>query len=101
MKYELKLIDDTIGKAKLLSVYRKSLTTVSKIKTKNLRVGLSVDMRNGAETVRFTIFEEKGNNRTFSVYDWQKADVVESIVYKAINLIKADDFERVVEASGY
>jgi hypothetical protein len=84
----------------LLSLYRKTLTTISKIKITTLQVDVSATFRQGEFRFHITIFDRIGNNKSLDVYDFSDINRAKIAVRRVISVIKTDSFAN-VEAENF
>jgi hypothetical protein len=83
----------------LISLFRKALTSITKINLKNIEVML--DYKTGVihsqAMFNITVFDTNGSNYSFSFYKFSSLEQNQENLGKAINAIKADSFDKVKE----
>jgi hypothetical protein len=79
----------------LLSLHRKSLTSLSKMKLVNLKVRSSTLFTSNDNDLEITVFRVDNHNKSFNFYSFTDAKQTEENLECVINTIKLDDFEEI------
>lgn len=99
----LSAIDQAIlKKAKhkeMLSLYRKALTSVSKIKCINVRINIEARFCPDELHFNITVYTKDIDNVGFDFYDFHSIEETTTNLNRAINVIKTDDFLKIKAAA--
>lgn len=82
----------------MLDLYRKTLTTISKLKLKNISVDMSASFNLDGFRFHIIVFCKYSDNRSFDFYDFYEIDRQEKAMTEVIKIIKTDDFDKIKAA---
>ena len=81
----------------LMSIFRSTLTTLSKIKPTNIDVNATIAITRD-NSIRITTFDKNGDNCTLCLYDFHETERSQKNLDRLIAAIKTDDFTQVQAA---
>ena len=86
-----------IEAAKLLAIYKATVTKISKLRLRNIDVNITFAFSSDVsdDDFRITVFDKGGDNGTFYFYGWKTEDKMKCLVDGAMATIKQDDFSKV------
>ena len=81
----------------LISLHKKAATRLSKLKLKNISVDSRILFSPFEYKVKldFTVFDKDHDNASFSLYDFDRIERIETGLDKFIDLIKCDRLEEI------
>jgi len=83
------------ARKELLSLFKKSVTDINKLRLNNIKVSLSIDIHTDSLEFHVTAFNDKSDNKTFSSYDFLDIDEIKKNLALFIREIKTDDFDKI------
>lgn len=88
-------------KKHMVKTYRKMLTVIANLSLKNITVNVHIAFGLDGVSCGVTIFNKQADNRSLTMYDFNSIKQIDALYKDTIAIIKKDNFEDVVKASGY
>ena len=76
----------------MLELYRKILSSVTRMKLKKISVDLDAKFKDGRFEFWVTVFGGHGENRGIAFYDFYEMDRMDKALKRVVDLIRKDDF---------
>jgi len=80
-----------------MSIFRSTLTTLSKLKLTNIDIEGTIAITRG-NTIRITTFDKSSDNCTLMLYEFHETERSQKNLDRVIAAIKTDDFAQVQAA---